>query len=473
MDGWSAPRWGCFGMLLVAVCGCGGPSVETARTDRAYVPPRWGPAARAEHADLPDPARGQPVQLEELLAWAHEHAPRVRVAEAAMARARAARAAADPVLPENPELGGAAGPRVTADGTGVDLEASLSQSFEIAGERGLRFDVADRMAERLRAERDGAHWRVHSRVHAGYHRALVERERLEAAGRLLDFEQRLLDIAERRVGAGDASPLVVRLTEGEVAQARQRHIAARERYQAVRLELAEVAGWPVAHPPVPAGTTETPRDLPPTERLTELMAAHQPALAVARARVQEARSRLALADREAWPEPTVGVSWHREGGPNAAEDVILGALTLPLPLWQRNQGPRAEARAELEIAEAELAALEQRLAARLARAAAAVTAAAERVEVYGAEILPSFERNLEMLRRAYELGEIDVLDVSVAVERFLRTQNDALDAQADYFGALADLEEAVGADPWPEERHGEHDHAEHTAPVRIGSEEEP
>ncbi len=466
MEGHIAPRWG-SALVLALVCGCGGPSAQGPRVTGPYVRPRWGPAAQAERATLPDPARGEPVRLEELLAWADRHAPDVRVAAAGLARADAAREAAEPLLPGNPSVGVGAGPRVTPGGTGVDVETSLSQPFEIAGERGLRFDVADRVAERLVAEVTRARWRVHARVHAGYHRALVERERLEAAVRLVDFQQQLLDIAERRLAAGDVSPLVVRLAEGEAALAHQRRIAAAQTYEAARLVLAEVAGWPLAHPPEPAGSTERPRPLPPRSRLLEVMAAHQPVQAAARARVEEARARLRLADREAWPEPELGVTWHREGGPNETENVVLGRLSIPIPLWRRNQGQRAEARAELELAEAELDALESRLAAQLARAVSAVEAAAERVALYGTEILPSFERNLDMLRRAYELGEIDALDVSVAVERFLRTQSEALDAQADYFDAVADLEEILGTDPWPEEHHGEHDAAEHTAPVEI------
>ena len=466
-------------IALVCSVGCGGPAAQGPRHEQGYEPPSWELAGHAQGArggeepTLPDPARGEPVELDTLLAWAHRHSPEVRVAEAELARARAAREAAEPLLPSNPELGGGAGPRITANGTGVDYEASLSQSFEIAGERGLRFEVAERVDERLHIQLHGAHWRVHSHVHAGYHTALVQRERVEAAARLLEFQEQLLEISERRVAAGDASPLVVRLTEGQVAQARQGLIAARQRYEAARLGLAEVAGWPVAHPPEPQGSTEQPHELPPMATLMEKLAAHQPALAEARARVEEARARLSLEDREVWPEPSLGVSWHREGGPNESEDLVFGTVTLPIPLWQRNQGARAEARAELEIAEAELAALEQRLAAQLARASSAVEAAGERVAVYGTEILPSFERNLEMLQRAFELGEIDVLDVSVAVERFLRTRTEALDAQADYFEALAELEEIVGTDLWPEEDHGLHDQEAHTAPVEIAPARDP
>ena len=42
--------------------------------------------------------------------------------------------------------------------------------------------------------------------------------------------------------------------------------------------------------------------------------------------------------------------------------------------------------------------------------------------------------------------------MSVARERFLRIQSDALDAYVDYFQAVADLEGSIGTDLWPQER---------------------
>ena len=59
-------------------------------------------------------------------------------------------------------------------------------------------------------------------------------------------------------------------------------------------------------------------------------------------------------------------------------------------------------------------------------------------------MLPQFESNLNALRRAYELGEIDLVSLASGRERFLEAQRDALTAQEDYFTALAELEHAVG-----------------------------
>ena len=81
---------------------------------------------------------------------------------------------------------------------------------------------------------------------------------------------------------------------------------------------------------------------------------------------------------------------------------------------------------------------------RLERLRTAVNAAAERVQSYGSDILPRFEENLTMLRRSFELGEIDLLRVSVA-----------LGAHVDYFAAVAALEAQVGEEIWDDE----HEHA--------------
>ena len=95
----------------------------------------------------------------------------------------------------------------------------------------------------------------------------------------------------------------------------------------------------------------------------------------------------------------------------------------------------------------------QQLVSRIERHRTEVIAAARQVQTYGSEILPTFEENLRLIQRAFELGEIDILQVSVARERFLRIQADALDAYRTYFQAVADLEGSIGSDLWPDERH--------------------
>ena len=449
------------------VVGCASAQTPPPRAAGEFAAPQGGyDAVHVPDVPVPDPARGGPTSLEQILAYADQNAPSLQVARSRLGLGGAAIAGASPLLPDNPEVSIGAGPRITGDGTHADLTASLSQRFEIAGERGLRIAAAERTRERLRAELDEARWEVHRDVHAAFHRALVARERLSAADRLLAFQDRLLEITRGRLRAGDVSPLAVRLAEGELSQARVAKIAAEQAYLRARLELGALAGWPASHPPEPAGRLDTPRDPPGTAVLVEAARRHQPRLRTLHAARVEAHAQASAADRDSWPEPTLGVQFTREGAPSGLEEtVVLGTLSLPIPLVQRNQGARALARAEADIAEAEQSAFGSQLRNRIEQHRTAVIASAAQVRTYGSEILPTFEENLRLIQRAFELGEIDILQVSVARERFLRIQADALDAYGNYFQAIADLEGAISADLWPDERH-EHG----PAPVQEGTE---
>ena len=128
---------------------------------------------------------------------------------------------------------------------------------------------------------------------------------------------------------------------------------------------------------------------------------------------------------------------------------------LPIPSFDRNQGERAQARSDQTVAQAELDAAGRLLAGQIAETRSEVAAAARRMRTYGKEILPRFQENLVMLRRAFELGEIDILALSTGRERFLRIKSDALAASLDYFVALAALERVVGVDLWHDDHHEE------------------
>ena len=412
---------------------------------------------RAPATPLPDPASGAQVTLEGILAFADQRSPVLLVARSTRSRADAARVAASPILPGNPELTVAAGRRSGRAGSALELELELLQPIAIAGERGLRHAAADRLGELTEADIEQIRWAVHCDVHAAFHAALVERERARLAERVVAFQEDVLRVVERQIAAGETAPLSQRLAQAEVAQARQVLVAANQGFLASRLRLAQLSGWPVARPPDPAGGVDAPRDPPDPIRLLEVARSQLPRLKVGRAVVREAAARADLATRERWPRPSIGVQLHREGdvAGEGTYDTVMGVVSLTIPSFDTNQGERARARADVTVGKAELEAAERLLDGEIVQARGEVVAAALRTRAYGTEILPRFEENLTLLRRSFELGEIDLLALSVGRERFLRIQSDALDAQLDYFTALAGLERVVGVDLWHDEHHEE------------------
>lgn len=396
------------------------------------------PAAASEHE----------ASLPELLAHAELHAPAVQLAARRRGYAGAARAGAAPLLRQNPTFELGIGPRSSgASGRDLDYFASLGQPVEVAGERGLRLDVAARLGERLDAEATSTRWELRREVVLSYRSAVVARERVAIADRGVRFAGEMLGIARRRLAAGDATAIEVRVAATDLAQARQAKLSAEQDLRAARVRLAEVTGWAIEAPPsVPAGL-EAPRAVPPLSAVMEAAQERHPELRARRAAVAEARARVALADREAWPAPVLGVEVAREGSADGpASHIVLGTLEVPLPFWQLNQAERARSRVDEEVARAEESATSRALRARIARAHAELASASERLLIFTSGVAPQLEDSLSLLRRGFDAGELPLLDVAVARERFLAAQRDALTAYADYYRALAELEFAAGAE---------------------------
>ncbi len=387
------------------------------------------------------------MPLDAIVRHARDNAMKVRVARARLDLGDAAVAGARPLMIDNPQLYVGAGARLTPMGTNFELQATLQQPFEFGGERGLRIKAGKRYRDLLDRELMQVQWEAYAHVHFAFNMALLARERAKTAERTLAFSERLLDVARRRAKAGEISDLRVRVATGELAQARQAKLNADLEYRLACLHLSEMAGWPSGQIITPAGELVAPLRVSDGPELIAKLQAEHPALKARGAAVELGEARVKSAKRDALPEPWLGVYFGREQEPKVGfpSHIVLAMLTVPLPLWKRNQGNRAQSRADLTVAEQELEALRYALDIGIRRAIDAVNTAAERVRTYASEVVPRFEENLTLLERAFELGEVDIIEVFVARENFLRIQNEALEAYRAYYEAVFSLETLLGS----------------------------
>jgi outer membrane protein, heavy metal efflux system len=469
----SAPRtWtlqrvaGVFGLSATLAT----PTQTLAMAPAARQPPQPGKTGGATQADAPAPLltptpKSTVLQdttaedrapkpgirllpLDAVVKHARDNAMRVRVARTRLDLGDAAVAGAKPLLPDNPQLYIGAGARWNQLGTNFELQSTLTQPIEIGRERSLRIKAGRRYRDYLDKELAQTQWEVYANVHYAYNMALLARERAATADRTLAFSTRLLEVAERRAQAGEISSLRVRIATGELAQARQAKLNADLEYRIACIHLAEMAGWPVGELIGPSGSLTTPGRVRDAADLIAQVQQQHPALKAREAMVELGQARAVSADRDRLPEPQIGVYFGREWEPGAtinASKIALFMLTLPLPFWKRNQAARAQTRAELSVAEQELAAVRYNLTLSAQRAVDALNTAAERVRTYSSDVVPRFQENLNLLQRAFELGEVDILEVFVARENFLRIQNEALDAYRAYFDAEYALETILGS----------------------------
>lgn len=392
------------------------------------------------------PDHDREVTLPELLAFAEEHAPISEVAVERQGYAEAERTAASPRLRENPTLSLGIGPRFSGTrDSDFDFVASLGQSVEIGGQRRARLTAATRHSEELAADVQSARFQVRRDVTLAFWAAAVARARVAIAARLVGFANDLLTISQKRLAAGDATGIDVRIAEAEQAQARQNELLAAQELKSARIALAQASGWPIATPP--NVHAELP-PAPPPPSLDEVMgvaADHHPQLRAARAATAHAQAEADVAAREAWSGPVVGIQVAREGSAGSpANYIVLGTLGTTLPFAQRNQGEKKRAEVDEKVSRAEERVVARALEAEIARAHAALKTASERLAIFSAGLAPKLEENLTLLQRAFDAGELPLLTVTLARERFLQTQSTALSAYADYYRALSELEFALG-----------------------------
>jgi outer membrane protein, heavy metal efflux system len=320
--------------------------------------------------------------------------------------------------------------------------ASLAQPIETAGKRRRRIELAAAAVARGEAELARAIAEVRSRVRRSFYAlAAAQRRRDETEG-LLRLAARTRDAARARFDAGDVPRLDVLQAELAAAQADNELQSAAGLLASARAELnALLARPPEAATAVRAGPLAE-KEVPDGATAARIAVAESAELAMLDRGLAEQRAKVALARAERVPDPVLqGGVTHRS--PPEFDWGWRAALTIPLPIFTRGAAVAVE-----EKTLARLAAERTARAAEIAGAVygAAATAAAQRQEVlrFRDQILPRAEEVERMAEDSYRSGQtgLPVLLQALQATRDLRLR--AIQVEADYQNALADLESAMG-----------------------------
>jgi cobalt-zinc-cadmium efflux system outer membrane protein len=375
----------------------------------------------------------------------------IEVLEAASVSPRLARLAAEleaaradllaaSAYPYDPELELEAADRRGADRTTTDRGVSVSQRFELAGQRAARRAAAE-------ADLDGARDSIaHARRVAlldaalSFARAVGDRERLAIERADAELASSFAEVVERRLDAGAATALDLALAQAGLARAERAVASAGGAYRAAQAGLAEVAGAVEAAWIEPAGDLPPLAPPPPLADVLEGALAERGDLRSARARVEAAGERLRLARSGRVPDLTVAARTGREEG----DDLAGLSLRLPLPLFRRNRGPIARAGAELAAARAELAVHELAVRRQVGAAHARLTAALEARRQAERLGVTSLEEGLDLVERSFEAGRIGGAELLLYRRELVEGRRQAVAAEAEAWVAAIELAAAAG-----------------------------
>ncbi|OGP75894.1 MAG: hypothetical protein A2Z13_04390 [Deltaproteobacteria bacterium RBG_16_64_85] len=330
--------------------------------------------------------------------------------------------------------------------------ASYSQEILTAGKRAKRLKVAGKDLEEYGYRIADAERLLDEEVKVAFYDLILAEHRLKLAGRFVEINEQLLRVARDRFAAGDIPELEVNLARVEVARSKGRKAEAEREIEPSRLKLFSLMGLSTGPEIGIAGTLENKEFPARIEDLRALALARRPDLMALAAEKERADAEIHLAEAQGKPNVTAVLSLEREDSSLDVGDItakdrdkLVGLkLSVPLPLYDRNQAGKKEAATRRRSAESRYLFVRRNVDREVESAFARLTSSEKALRIYGRDIFPQLEENLRLTQEAYRLAEVGILSVLEEQRKFLDANEGYLAALYQWNTALARLTAAVG-----------------------------
>jgi cobalt-zinc-cadmium efflux system outer membrane protein len=320
-------------------------------------------------------------------------------------------------LKPNPEIG-YSGNEIGNEGQAGQQGGFVSQEFVTANKLGLNRAVANREAAAAEQQLEQVRLQVLTTARMYFFEVLAAERAVTLAQQLSEIAAQSVRVSELRLQALDiprSSLLQSQIESDSAALTLQQALQQRE---AAWRRLATAIGRDSPQP----GTLEDyfTRPLPELEwgAARDRVLSNSPELAALRFAID--RARLAVERATAGRVPNVNVQ-AGAAFDDATQDTIANVqVSIPLPVFNRNQGAIAQACGELAAARAALQSQQLALEQRLAAALRDYAVARQRVARYSESILPAARETLDMINAGYQQGQLEYIQVLAAQQTYAR-----------------------------------------------------
>ncbi len=340
------------------------------------------------------------------------------------------------------ELENFGGSEVTSGFDGSENTLWLSQLIELGGKRTKRRTVAELERAVASWDYEAARIDTFTEVALAFTQLLAAQERKALSEELVGVTDRALRVVGDQVKAGAVS--AVEKNRAEVALATSRVELARrvrELNSARKLLAATWGSTEVSFAGV-VGALGEGISPPPSEAALLRQVEENPDLARWTTELSARRALVALEDSKRIPDVTLG------GGPRWFNETNHSAfvfeLSVPLPLFDRNQGAALEARRRLAKASEERRAAEVDVRTALSTAHQSLAATYEAVVALQRDVLPKAQAAFDGATSAYRRGVFRYLDVLDAQRTLFALRSEYLETLAAHHGDIARVERLVG-----------------------------
>jgi outer membrane protein, heavy metal efflux system len=378
-------------------------------------------------------------------------------AEVEAARGRLLQAGLRP----NPMLDVSAQQNVT--GPDNNLTVGVTLPLDLNGRKAGRVSVAEGELAMKEAQLSNRVRELSAEVRMKAGEVLAARRNLRITEELLAVNREALGLATQRVRRGAIPALEENLERVEVNRLDASRETLASRVEVSTLQLKVLVGLAPEAPLSLKGELTAPPVTRTREAALQEALSGRPDLVAARAEVAMAKAKIRKEEAEGRWDASVNVGYMRQnfgydlsgltarGETRPITDIfhyVGGGVTIMLPVSNRNQGNVAAALAETQAASRreEFAVLSVR---QEVQAAFVQYEAARRArETYAHGVRDLARENLEVIRKAYQLGRTSLLEVIAEQRRYIDIEMGYTDALQHAYNAVVELERAVGTVSW-------------------------
>ena len=317
----------------------------------------------------------------------------------------------------------------------------INLPIELGDKRAARTKAAEKAREQAQAELAELKATVRANVISAYFDALTAQERLNLAKDSVALARSSTDTVGKRVAAGKVSP--VEETKAKVAEASVRvelaQVMSEERNAMTRLS-ALLGKTEMASPSLDRKADVLPV-LPSRADLQSLVSSSP---SITRARLEVDRRRALTEVEQSKRVPDVTVSFGVKRASESQRNVALIGLSIPLPVFDRNQGNLLEALKLEDKAREDLQAAIVRLHSEVAQTQERFVSIAAEIQSLEQEVLPGAKSAYDAASIGFENGKFNFLEVLDAQRTYFSAKSQYLKAIAEALRAGAEMERLLG-----------------------------
>lgn len=375
---------------------------------------------------LAAPSFAATLAFDDIGARVNKANPELRAARWMIAEARARQLGAGRL--QNPEL-----EIQMSDGRRGDraMQAMVMQRFPLTGRLHLEKAVTGTAIAAAEAEVADKRRMLVAEAEAMALKVQALRRRIEIAESRAKLADELAAVATARVAADGASLQASQLRLDAVSQRTDIRMMDVEA-AGMTEQLKGMLGVPVAEPLSLAGALPQSTPVPVASGVNQ-----RADVRAARLRANAAEQAIGAAEARRYEDVGVGVGGEVARRDGMDDSMVMLKLSVPLPLWNKNEGEIAESKAMAGRAKDETAATLRKAQAESAAARAELDRMRPLVNELRDTILPMAQEQLTRTREAWVRDAANFDDLQRARDQLLKVETSIADAQRDYHIALA------------------------------------